>query len=97
MLDKEKISIILFAGKIKKGYIMYYTDENSKTADFNRRLSEVSERVVELENKVLEHRVALSNNALVDDVLREYELELDKAVDLQMKMRKAAQEMVFGR
>jgi hypothetical protein len=76
---------------------MYYTDENSKTADFNRRLSEVSERVVELENKVLEHRVALSNNALVDDVLREYELELDKAVDLQMKMRKAAQEMVFGR
>lgn len=76
---------------------MYYTEENSKTAEFNRKLTEVSERVIELENKVLEHRVALSNNALVDDVLREYEIELDKAVDLQMKMRKAAQEMVFGR
>ena len=76
---------------------MYYTEENSKTAEFNRKLTEVSERVIELENKVLEHRVALSNNALVDDVLREYEIELDKAVDLQMKMRKAAQEMVFCR
>lgn len=76
---------------------MYYTEENSKTAEFNRKLTEVSERVIELENKVLEHRVALSNNALVDDVLREYEIELDKAVDLQMKMRQTAQEMVFGR
>ena len=76
---------------------MFYVEEDSKTSEFNRKLTEVSERVIELENKVMEHRVALSYNALVADMLREYESELDRMIGLQMKMRQIAQEMVFGR
>lgn len=76
---------------------MFYVEEDSKTSEFNRKLTEVSEKVIELENKVMEHRVALSHNALVADMLREYESELDRMICLQMKMRQTAQEMVFGR
>lgn len=88
MLDKSFLCITLYSENTKKGFIMNDTNVMQEIRDLEQKIQKTTAHVAELENKIQEHKVALSFNAVgATDVIYEYEVDMENLIKQQMSMK----------
>lgn len=82
------LCVILQPRIYKKGFIMNDTNVMQEIRDLEQKIQKTTAHVAELENKIQEHRVALSFNAVgATDVIYEYEVDMENLIKQQMSMK----------